>query len=181
MVNLYNFVAFEDDGNTGDGDTGDGGGGDDGDKTKDKKFSQDELNTILATEKRKTQNVRQELLSQLEEAKKTAKLGTESRTELEKKIEELQKVTMSAEERARQKETKLQRQYDEKLSTANEEGESWKARHTDLLISNALLRAASVNKAVEPTQLLRMLKNDVKIVQRVNEEGQLINGLFFHL
>ncbi|MFA5758514.1 MAG: hypothetical protein WC942_03970 [Clostridia bacterium] len=165
--NPYCFVSFDGEENIAPEDNKSSG--------ETKTFTQEEVNSILAKEKRKTQEVQKQLLSQLEEAKNTAKLGTEERTNLEKKIEELQKVTMSAEERARQKEVKLQKQYEDQIAQISEEKENWKKRHTDLLISNSILRAASENKAVEPNQLLKMLKSDAKLVQKLDEDGQPIN------
>lgn len=149
MFNLYSFVAFDGEENN-------------EDKTT---FTQDEINAIMAKEKRKTQEAQKQLLDQLEQEKKRAKDGSEGRAELEKKIEELQKLTMTAEERSRQKETKLQKQFEEQITSLNQERDDWKSRHTDLLVSNAILRAASTNKAVEPIQLLKMLKSDVRVVQ----------------
>jgi hypothetical protein len=102
-------------------------------------------------------------------------MNDDERLSLENKIEELQKMTMTADERARQKEGKLQEQYEEKISLLENDKESWKRRHTDLLVSNAILRAASVNKAVEPTQLLKMLKTDIRVVQKLDEDGKPID------
>jgi len=155
QMNIYDFISFEGDDNVIEGET--------------KNFTQDEVNAIMAKEKRKTQEAQKQLLDQLEQAKKIAKEGTDGRVDLEKRIDELQKLTMSAEERSRQKETKLQKQFEDQISSLNSDRDEWKNRHTDLLVSNAILRAASTNKAVEPNQLLKMLKNDVRVVQ--NEEN----------
>jgi hypothetical protein len=164
--NIFNFVCF-------DGEEGVLTNNDPG--YEEKKFAQKDVDSFLAKERRKTKEAQAQLLSQLEEVKKTSKMNNDERSALEGKIEELQKLTMTAEERSRQKEGKLQKQYDEKLTTLETERESWKRRHTDLLVSNSILRAASTNKAVEPVQLLKMLKGDVRVVQKFDENGQLID------
>jgi len=44
------------------------------------------------------------------------------------------------------------------------------------MISNAILKAASSNKAVEPTQLLKMLRNDIRVVQKLDENGKPVDN-----
>jgi hypothetical protein len=139
-------------------------------------FTQEEVNAIMAKENRRTKEAQKALLSQLEEVKKTAKMGSDERAELEKKIEELSRQTMTAEERARQKETKLQKQYEEERLSIEKEKEDWKKRHTELLVSNQLLKSAVSNKAIEPNQLLKMLRNDIRVVQKVDEDGKPTDG-----
>jgi len=139
-------------------------------------FTQDEVNAIMAKESRRTKEAQKALLSQLEEVKKTAKMGSDERAELEKKIEDLSRQTMTAEERARQKETKLQKQYEEERLAIEKDREDWKNRHTELLVSNQLLKAAVSNKAIEPSQILKMFRNDIRVVQKIDDEGKPTDG-----
>ncbi|MFA5759609.1 MAG: hypothetical protein WC942_09675 [Clostridia bacterium] len=141
-----------------------------------KNFTQEEVNSILAKEKRKTKEAQEALLQQLEETKKSVKMSSEEKESLEKKIEELQKITMSAEERSRQKETKLQKSYDERLVALENERTEWQKRHANLVVSNDILRAASSNKAVDPNQIFKMLRGDVRLVQKVDETGKPIDS-----
>lgn len=151
-------------------------GEEDQNNDENKKFTQEEVNAILAKEKRRTREAQEQLLSQLEEEKKRAKSGSEEKTTLEKKIEELQKITMSAEERARQKEEKIKKTYDEQVSSLAQEKETWQRRHADVVISNSILQAASANKAVSPNQIMKMIRSDVKLVNKVDEEGKPIDA-----
>lgn len=153
MSNLYSFICFEG-------------------EEEEKKFGQEEVNAILAKERRKTQEVQKQLMEQLEDSKMTLKAGSEEREALELRIEELSKLTMSAEERAKQKEEKLQEKYEEEIKSLQNERESWKNRHNNSLVSAAILKAASANKAVEPSQILKMLHGDVRVVQKTDEDGK---------
>jgi len=137
-----------------------------------KKFSQSELNSLMAKQKRELKVVQEKLMVQLEEAKKASKIGSEERTSLETQIEDLRKQTMSAEERAKQKEGKLQKQHQEELEQAKTEIGRWQGLYTNSTISNSLLKAASANKARSPEQILMMFKHDVKLAPKLDENGK---------
>jgi chromosome segregation ATPase len=137
-----------------------------------KTFTQDEVNAIMAKESRKVKDAQTKLMSQLEEAKKASKIGSEERASLEKQIEELQKQTMTAEERAKQNANKLQKQHKEEIDQRDAEIEKWKNLYTTSTVSNALLKAASQNKAKLPSQILQMFRHDVKLVAKLDENGK---------
>jgi len=143
-----------------------------GNQESEKKFTQADLNRIQAKEKRKTQEAYKELQTQLEEARNAAQAGSAEREELELKIEELQRKTMSAEEIARQKEAKLQKKHQEELEETKRSADLWKTRYTETVITNEILAAANEHGAIRPTQIYNELRDKVKLTQKLDEDGK---------
>ena len=139
---------------------------------EEKTFTQEEVNTYLAKEKRKTQEAQRNLATQLEDAKSSSKLSQDDRDDLEKQIEVLQKQYMTGEERARQASEKMSKKHDEEFKLAQSDRDGWKVRYTEAVIDSAIIGAASVNKAVSPVQIAAMLKPATKLTEKLDDEGK---------
>ena len=159
------FVCFDDAENEGDKSDNEG-------KNETKTFTQEEVNSFLAKEKRKTQDAQKQLASQLQEYKKTAELSTEEKTELEKQIEDLQKQYMTAEERARQTSEKITKKFKKDLEALESERNSWKDRYTRSTIDAAIAQAAVTNKAIAVEQIAAMLRPSAKLAEKLDEAGK---------
>ena len=158
----YNFVSFD-------------GEPDGDDPAEPKTFTQEEVNTIMAKEKRKTQEIQRKLMSQLEESKKKSTIGSDERNALEQQIEELQKQTMTAAELAAQKEAKLQKKHKEELESIQNENNLWKTRFSKAIIGSNLRKAAEDNGAISTDQIKLMLESKVRLVQKADENGKPTN------
>jgi len=123
-------------------------------KKKDEKiFNQDDVNTFLAREKRKTQDVQRQLADQLAEAKKSVALSAEEREDLQKQIDELQTKYMTTEERARQSAEKAKDAHETQVKTLSTDRDTWQSRYTEATIDVEIAQAAVANKAVSYTHL----------------------------
>lgn len=137
-----------------------------------KTFSQEDVNSFLAKEKRKTQDAQKQLATQLQEYKRTAELGGEEKAELEKQIEDLQKQYMTVEERSRQASDKAAKKHLKEVEDLSKEKESWKTRYTRSTIDAAIAQAAVTNKAIAVEQIALMLRPSAKLAEKLDEEGK---------
>ena len=139
---------------------------------KDPTFTQEEVNTFLAKEKRKTQETQKQLAVQLQEHKKNAQLSGEEKDDLTKQIEDLQKQYMTVEERNRQTSEKASKKHQQLLKDATKERDSWQHRYTRSTIEAAITKAAAANKAIEADQILAILRPATKLAEKLDEQGK---------
>lgn len=135
-------------------------------------FTQTQVNTFLAEEKRKQQKKQQELATELEQLKKNASLTIEEKKTLEKRIEELQNQYMTAEEKARHASEIVQKQAEEELKQLVEERDSWQQRHSYLLIDTEITKSAIENKAYHFEQIAALLRPNTKLVEQLGEDSK---------
>ncbi len=139
---------------------------------KEKTFTQEDVNTYLAKEKRKTQDVQKQLATQLQEQKKNAQLSNEEKEELAKQIEDLQGKYMTVEERNRQTSEKASKKHKQELDDTIKARDSWKTRYTQSTIQSAIAQAAVTNKAVAVDQISAMLRPAAKLTEKLDEQGK---------
>jgi hypothetical protein len=139
----------------------------------DKKFSQDDVNKMLADHKRALQKDRDTLASQLEELKKSKNLSDEERTVLATKIEELQNANLTTEEKAKKEREKIENEYKGKLDSVTTESKLWQQRFLGSTINQALTSAAVTHGAFNPSQIIAVLGGNARVVQK-EEDGKPI-------
>jgi len=137
------------------------------------KFTQEQVNTFVATEKRKTQESQTKLMDQLEEYKTVAKLTTDEKATLENQIEELRTKTMTVEERARQTKEKEDVKHKDEKANLEADRDSWKTQYTESTIANAITQAAVANKAIVPQQVIAMLRPTTRLAE-VMEDNKIV-------
>lgn len=144
-----------------------------------KTFTQDELNAILAKEKKSFQEKmdaqKQEMLKlngQLEEISKTSKLTAEEKEALQKEIEESRSKLLTAEERATQAAEKLKKESEANLTKVKSEAESWKSLFTETTISREILSAAMEESAFNSNDVVSLLRPMSRITEVVDDKGK---------
>ncbi len=135
-------------------------------------FNQEDVNTFLATEKRKTQEAQKALESKLQDAKKVANVTKEQKTELDKQIEDLQKKYMTVDERSRQAADKASKKHGLEITDLKENQKAWQNRYTNSVISHAIVTSAAANKAYDASQIEAILRPKCKIVEKTDSDGQ---------
>lgn len=158
---------------TGD-DTGAGGGGTPpAQKTPaSKSFTQDEVNSILARERKTLQTQNQTLVAQLETIQQAANTTAEQRAELETQIEKLRATFTTDAERAAQQAKKLKDEYDGKLKSTEESAKSWQSRYAKAEIGRAISDAAVAHKARRAELIAAVLQPMTQIEETIGEDGK---------
>ena len=157
-------------------DNGDGGdgGGDGGNKggEKPKTFTQEEVNSLLAKNKRELKETNERLAGELETLKKNKSLTDEEREHLDSQIKALRNEKVTTEETLKSELQKTKKELTESAKKLSEERDAWKNRFTTSTIRNSLMEAASKAKAFSPSQVVELLNSKTELVEEVDGEGK---------
>jgi len=129
-----------------------------------KTFTQDEVNKILAEDKRKHQANAVKLEKQLQETLTSAKLTTEERSKLEESLEDLRKQSRTKEEQAKIEKKNLEDQFQRQIAELSARADSAEKRYVDSTISRSLLDAAVNGDSYNPQTVVTVLRPMVKMV-----------------
>lgn len=140
--------------------------------------SQDQLNTVLKREKERFRKEREKLAVQLEQHSQSAKLTQEQKDSLEVQVEELRQANMTADERARHQQVKLEKEYNGRLETATGAAKVWESRYQELKIGYEI-KGAAANHEVLPNNIEFVeawLRPRTRMVQELDEDGKPIDS-----
>lgn len=135
-----------------------------------KTFTQEDVNRIMAEEKRKTQANLKAINDELTNLRSSAQLTEEERNTLSSRIAELEQQTMTKDEMARRDTEKLKKAADEQVKALTTERDSYRGLFESNLIDAQLAAAATAHKALSVEQISAFLKGNTK-VKYVNENG----------
>ncbi len=163
---------YEDDGKGKDDDgKGDDGKGDDG-----KTFTQDQIDTILAKDRRKNEakakDQHTKLMEEVNALKTKATLTSKEREELEGRITELRKANMTAEELQKEETNKIQSDLQSKLDVVTKSADDWRNHFSNSEIKRAIVDAAASHNAFVPAQVVAILKPSTRLVEAVDDDGK---------
>lgn len=139
---------------------------------KNKKFSQDDVNRMLAEEKRKMQGSQSKLVAELEAMKNKANLTAQEREEIEQRLESVKSEFMTKEELLKQEKTKAEGKLKSELDAKTKEAENWKINYTKSTINRSITDAAVANDAFNPKQIVAQLSPNTRLVEVLNEENK---------
>lgn len=131
---------------------------------------QDDLNKMMAENRRNLTQQNQELVTQLEQLKQNTRLTQEERDELQVRITQLEEQYMSKEELAKRESTKQQKQYEDKVKTITQESEQWRTLYSSSTIDRSLQDAAIEGEALHPSQIVDLLRSKTQLTE-VLENG----------
>lgn len=164
-------------GGSGGGDGGQGGDGGKGDKTP-KTFTQEQLNKILAEEKRKHQKQVERQVSELEQLRKSKNLTEKERESLANQIQQLNDSLLTKEELARKEREKIQSEHKRTVEALQKERDDWQARFTQSTITRTILDEALAAEAYNPSQIVALLQGQTRLVEVTDGEGNVVPGQY---
>jgi len=136
-----------------------------------KTFTQEDMNRVLADEKRKHQANTRKALEELEAIKAKATLTDQERQELESRVETMRNELLTKEELAKKEQDKLSKKYSEDTTKLTAERDAWQQRFTDSTIQRSITDAAVTSKAYSPKQIVAILQPDTRLVESLDAEG----------
>lgn len=159
-------ICGDNDGGTG-GDNGGGTGGDNGggNPPAPKTFTQDDVNAILAKERRETQK-------KIDELRKVA-MSNDS-AQLKQQLDEVQKSYRTKEEQHAYEKKLLEEQSQQKLEALTNENKTLKERYQSTVVDYTLTEAISSADAFNPVILRDFLKNKTEVKQTENGNLDLV-------
>ena len=166
-------LVYGDEG-AGEGGAGEGGAGEKPSLKKliEKHGLQDELNTIMATNRKTLTQKNQELVTQLTQLRETATMSTQAKEELEARIDELQTQYMSKEELAKRETANLSKSHEANINKLTGETKKWQDLYATSTVERSILDAAIGGEAIQPSHLVTMLGQNTHIVEELDAAGQ---------
>lgn len=140
-----------------------------GDKEADPKtFTQEQVNTMLASNKKNLQAEVTKKTEALVTAQADVSLSQEQKDALQVRVEELEALTLTEKELSARDKKKVKAEYDSALGTSKEEATKWKALHNSMMIETAITQASLVEgqKAITPSQLVALFARDATVVEK---------------
>ncbi len=135
-------------------------------------LTQDELNAMMADNRKKLTQQNTEALTQLEKLRDEVKMSTEQKSELELKIESLQESFMSKDELAKKTASKQAKEHQKMVDGLTTERDNWRGRYSAATNTRAIQDAAIEGKAKVPAQIVEMLGQHTHLIEGVDESGQ---------
>lgn len=169
--NIYFWTPRFDEGSEG-GEAGAGStGGDAGGQTS---FTQEQVNKIIAKERRTYQEKMSKLDDEINALKTRSNLNTDERKQLETRLEEIRNKSATENEKLSNALKKANKRYEEDTTALKAQATTWQDRFTKDRIRSELVSAAAKGDAYNPEQIVALLSTQTQLVERKDEEG---NGL----
>jgi hypothetical protein len=121
-------------------------------------FTQEDLNRILAEDRRKHQAQLKEQAEKLESVLKSSQLTEQDRKVLQENLAALQGQLRSTEAAAAKEKQELEQAYHVKLKESEKKAQTWESLYRDSTVQRALQDAAVKNDAFSPSQIVTLLK-----------------------
>jgi 2C-methyl-D-erythritol 2,4-cyclodiphosphate synthase len=137
-----------------------------------KLFTQKEVNEIMAKNKRALQTKNETLINDLEKLKKSTNMTAEQRAGLETRIEALQDELLTKSELSKKEQAKLRTQHDKEIAQLTGERDNWQTRYTSETITRSITDASATNKAINPSQIVAILKPKTILKDEVDNDGE---------
>lgn len=129
-----------------------------------KTFTQEQLNTLLANERKKA-------VTQLEELKNRATTSEAHKAELEAQIEGLKKTYQTKAEAEQEKFESNLKNVKSELDLSQKDTTKWKQYFEDTIVDRDILAAAGAD-TFNPNVIVKLLKPDTKLVEILTEDGK---------
>lgn len=136
-----------------------------------RRFTQDEVNTIIKKDKDSTKKERDQLKQELERLKEQG-LTTENLEALQTRIDQLANEGKTKEEQAKDALANRDKEWSKKLDITTTEAKKWRTDYEKFRGKSEIMEAASKYKADNPAQIYKLLSTDVKYVEKLDGNGK---------
>ena len=158
------------------GEAGAGSGGTGAGAGDQKTFTQEDLNRILAEDRRKHQTQLKQQEEKLQEVLKSQTLTEHDRKVLQENLVAVQGQLRSAEAAAAKEKQELEQQFQAKLVESEKKTQIWEGLYRESTVQRSLQDAAVKNDAFSPSQIVTLLKPMTKLVESVDPITKRPNG-----
>ena len=152
--------------------SGEGGKEGEGDQKPATGLSQEKVNALIATEKRKYQQNQQNLMAEINALKAKSQLTASERSDLDQRVEKLKEELLTKEQITSRNAEKVKNQHELALSELTSDRDYWKNEHTRSTINNALIGAAVKEDAFNAQQIVAQLGPHTKLEQVLGDDDQ---------
>jgi hypothetical protein len=139
---------------------------------KPKTFSQDDVNALIAQERRTLEGRSKTLLGELEALKTKSSLTAQEKADLESRLEETRNALMTKEELAREALLKEKKQRESEVTNLSSERDAWRNRFASSTIHRSITDAAVALDSYNPSQIVAILASNTRVVEATGEDGK---------
>jgi predicted RNase H-like nuclease (RuvC/YqgF family) len=136
-----------------------------------KTFTQEQVNKMLAEDRRKHKAQVDKHVTELEQLKKSKSLSDNERQNLTSKIEELQNSVLTKEQRAQKEQEKLKKDLEQTTQQLTADRDGWKERFHTTQIKQAITSEAAAHKAFDSDALIAILGPNTRLVEVQDDAG----------
>jgi len=139
----------------------------------DRKFTQDEVNSLIAGEKNKLKSKITELQTQLNQAKEGG-LSVEDRKKLEDQLEATRKTFLTKEQQIKEQVKNEKAELTKKITDLEQKAKGWEERYANAVIGTELLKAATSIKETPPPNpdlIVDLLRSKTTLEPVVGSDG----------
>lgn len=135
-------------------------------------FTQDEVNAMLANNKRELQKKNEELATQLETLKSSSTLTAQEKADLEARIDQLRNEHLSEAQKLQNAVAASEKKYKTDTENLGKERDTWKNQFQSSLIETAIRAGASKHVAASADQMLALYGHKAKVVELLDDAGK---------
>ncbi len=144
---------------------------------KNKTFTQDHVNSLVAKERKEWQAKLKKSEDGLTSALKAKGLTEAQRNELQTQLEDVQKSLRTKEEQTEHERTESARKHKEAVDSLTTDRETWKNRYTKASIQRAILDGAMQHDAYDPEQVVALLGPNTELAEEIDAGGKKTGNL----
>lgn len=137
-----------------------------------KTFTQQEVDSFLAADRKKHETKVQDAVKQLEEMKRIKGLSDQERANLQAKIDEMNSSLLTKEEQSKREMEKKDKEYKTALESRTKESDQWRGMYAEESTRNQIIFAATEHEAVSVEQVQDLLMPKTRIVEILDSEGK---------
>lgn len=141
---------------------------------KPRTFTQDEVNNLLAEDRRKHQATINKQVEQLTQLQKAKGLSEKEKADFAARIEELQNSLLTKEQLAAKEKEKFDKEFKTTVQGLTTERDTWQSRFVNSTINSAIVSEASKAEAFDPDAIIALLGKNTTLAEEKDEDG---NGL----
>jgi len=138
----------------------------------DSRFTQDDVNRMLADDRRKHQAQVQRVEKLLEEASASKNLTMQEREQFAQQLEDLRKESRTKEQQLAHEKKQLEEQLTGKITTAERAAKDWEQRFRDGTVERALMDAAVGGDAYNVSVLMNQLRPMTRLTEITDEKAK---------
>ena len=137
-----------------------------------RRFTQEDVNRLLADDRRKHQSQIARVQATLEETLASKNLTIQEREQLAQQVEELQAQGRTKEQQLAHEKSQLETQHAKALEDEKKATAAWRKRFESQTKEDALRDAAHKSGAFSDDQIIRLLMPSTRLVEKTDERGQ---------
>ncbi len=135
-------------------------------------FNQDQVNAIVAADRRKLVEKCQDLESMYQKALEDKTLTEGARAQIQEKLEDVQKTYLTKEETLLNEKKKIETELSREVKEWKEQAVRWEDQFKQTLVDRTLQDAAIVHEAFNPSQMISLLRPMTKVAEKLDDQGK---------